>query len=126
MCCQVAYHGVPEKSYEVFVNALQSTFLNQGVSIPPLEDHNPAGKTRVLVYWRYRYFKPDVDVIMDMLGDWKMRTILYKYYEDSGEFGLVRRAVDEAWSKEQHIYQEEVDACGSTSLGKLKQLRYNI
>ena len=40
---QVAYHGVPEKAYEVFVNALQSTFLSQGVDIPPLEDHNPAG-----------------------------------------------------------------------------------
>ena len=40
---QVAYHGVPEKAYEVFVNALQSTFLSQGVDIPPVEDHNPAG-----------------------------------------------------------------------------------
>ena len=40
---QVAYHGVPEKAYEVFVNALQSTCLSQGVDIPPLEDHNPAG-----------------------------------------------------------------------------------
>ena len=40
---QVAYHGVPEKAYEVFVNSLSSTFLSQGVDIPPLEDHNPAG-----------------------------------------------------------------------------------
>ena len=40
---KVAYHGVPEKAYEVFVDALQSAFLRQGVDIPPLEDHNPAG-----------------------------------------------------------------------------------
>ena len=40
---QVAYHGAPEKAYEVFVNALQRTFLSQELSIPPLEDHNPAG-----------------------------------------------------------------------------------
>ena len=45
-CCtlsQVAYHGVPEKAYEVFVDALQSAFLNHGVKIAPMEDHNPAG-----------------------------------------------------------------------------------
>ena len=40
---QVAYQGVPEKAYEVFVNALQSTFLSQGIDIPSLDDHNPAG-----------------------------------------------------------------------------------
>ena len=40
---KVAYHGVPEKAYEVFVDALQSAFLRQGGNIPALEDHNPAG-----------------------------------------------------------------------------------
>ena len=40
---QVAYQGVPEKAYEVFVKALHSSCLRQGFDIPPLEDHNPAG-----------------------------------------------------------------------------------
>ncbi len=42
--CQVAYHGAPEKSYEVFVSALRARYLEQGLIIPSLEDHNPAGK----------------------------------------------------------------------------------
>ncbi len=40
---QVAYHGAPEKAYEVFVNALTARYLEQGLVIPELEDHNPAG-----------------------------------------------------------------------------------
>ena len=40
---KVAYHGVPEKAYEVFVNALHTRYLEQGLVIPELEDHNPAG-----------------------------------------------------------------------------------
>ena len=42
-CLQVAYHGVPEKAYEVFVNALQTRYLELGLIIPELEDRNPAG-----------------------------------------------------------------------------------
>ena len=42
---QVAYHGVPEKAYEVFVNALYSCYLKQSLVIPDLEDHNPAGNS---------------------------------------------------------------------------------
>ena len=42
---QVAYHGVPEKAYEVFVNALHSCYLKQSLVIPDLEDHNPAGNS---------------------------------------------------------------------------------
>ena len=45
--CQVAYHGAPEKSYEVFVSALRARYLEQGLLIPSLEDHNPAGKDEV-------------------------------------------------------------------------------
>ena len=41
---QVAYHGIPEKAYEVFVNTLTTRFLDQGLVIPELEDHNPAGE----------------------------------------------------------------------------------
>ena len=40
---QVAYHGVPDKAYEVFVNALRSRYLQQRLIIPDLEDRNPAG-----------------------------------------------------------------------------------
>ena len=40
---QVAYQGVPEKAYEVFVNSLHSCYLKQSLVIPDLEDHNPAG-----------------------------------------------------------------------------------
>ena len=47
---QVSYQGVPEKTYEVFVNALQSVFLAQGVDIPPLEDHNPAGNKHFIIH----------------------------------------------------------------------------
>ena len=42
---QVAYHGVPEKAYEVFVSALKTRLLDHHhCVIPELEDHNPAGK----------------------------------------------------------------------------------
>lgn len=41
---QVSYHGAPEKAYEVFVSALTSRYLEQGLIIPSLEDHNPAGE----------------------------------------------------------------------------------
>ena len=42
---QVSYHGVPDRAYEVFVNALTSRYLEQGLIIPSLEDHNPAGQS---------------------------------------------------------------------------------
>ena len=41
---QVAYHGVPEKAYEVFVTALKAHYLERGLVIPELEDQNPAGQ----------------------------------------------------------------------------------
>ena len=61
------------------------------------------------------------DVIMDMLGDRKMRKIVNSYYDDSGEPTLVRKAVAEAYSKEQD-YNEDVDGRGNMP-GKLKKLR---
>ncbi|CAI8009436.1 ABC transporter G family member 8 [Geodia barretti] len=103
---KVAYHGVPENAYEVFVDALQSAFLSQGVKIPLLEDHNPA------------------DIIMDMLGDRKMRKIVNSYYEDSGEPKLVRKAVDEARRKEQMFNAENIEIDGPNTLAaKFKTLR---
>ena len=40
---QIAYHGAPERAYEVFVQALKSRYKEKGFVIPQLEDHNPAG-----------------------------------------------------------------------------------
>ena len=40
---QVAYHGIPDRAYEVFVNALRDRYLESGLVIPSLQDHNPAG-----------------------------------------------------------------------------------
>ena len=40
---KIAYHGVPRKAYGVFVEALMSKFLGQGLLIPKIEEHNPAG-----------------------------------------------------------------------------------
>ena len=61
------------------------------------------------------------DIIMDMLGDRKMRKIVNRYYEDSGEPKLVRKAVDEAWRKEQN-YNAENDGKGTLS-AKFQTLR---
>ena len=65
------------------------------------------------------------DIIMDMLGDRKMRKIVNTYYEDSGEPKLVRKAVDEAWRKEQMFNSESIEIDGQNTLSaKLKTLRY--
>lgn len=64
---KIAYHGVPDKAYEVFVTALKTRCLEQGYIIPEVEDHNPA------------------DVIMDMLGNPTVREIITEYYQHSGE-----------------------------------------
>lgn len=58
------------------------------------------------------------DVIMDMLGNQKMRNIVNSYYEDSGEPELVRKAVAEAQEKEQ-LHCDHVDG----SNAKLKNIR---
>ena len=39
----VAYHGVPQKAYNFFVEALMSEFLKQGLILPQLEEQNRAG-----------------------------------------------------------------------------------
>ena len=48
-----------------------------------------------------------VDVIMDMLGNHKMRNIINNYYGSSGELELVRKAVSEAWTKEQQLHNDD-------------------
>lgn len=124
----MAYHGVPDKAYEVFVNALQSTFLSQGIDIPPLEDHNPAGVSTLLCTSTNTvlYTNTRADVIMDMLGDRKMRKIVNSYYEESGEQDLVKKAVWNAQSKEKR-YIEEVDGTSAKAnpiSAKLKTWKY--
>ena len=46
-----------------------------------------------------------------------MRKIVNSYYEDSGEPDLVRKAVVEAWSKEQD-YNDQVEGSGNALLAK--------
>ena len=45
---QVAYHDVPDRAYETFVNAVASKYLDHGRVIPTLlENHNPAGNQSI-------------------------------------------------------------------------------
>ena len=60
---------------------------------------------------------------MDMLGDHKMRKIINDYYDSSGEQDLVRKAVSEAWSKEQQIYNDEIDSSRNKIWAKIQQYR---
>ena len=60
---------------------------------------------------------------MDMLGDKTMRKIICNYYEESGEQDLVRRAVSEAWDKEQNIYNDEINASSHGLRLKIHQWR---
>ena len=53
-----------------------------------------------------------------------MRKIVNNYYEESGEQDLVRKAVSEAWSKEQ-LYNGDIDG-NATLSAKLKTLRYFV
>lgn len=111
----------------MFVDALQSAFLSQRAKIPAVEDHNPAGLslTHSLSTHTLKMISPFVtDIIMDMLGNRKMRKIVNRYYEDSGEPRLVRKAIDEAWCKEQNFNGDEID--GKRNLSTMfKTLRYH-
>ena len=51
---QVAYHGAPEKAYEIFVNAL----LSKQLKLSSLKDKNPAG-IMTLLHEQYLYGKND-------------------------------------------------------------------
>ena len=44
--------GVPQKAYSFFVEALMNEFLKQGLILPQLEEHNPAGNniTCLIIY----------------------------------------------------------------------------
>lgn len=40
---QVAYHGIPDKAYEVFLEAYRNSSLQQSSKIANIESGNPAG-----------------------------------------------------------------------------------
>ena len=50
-----------------------------------------------------------VDVIMDMLGNQKMRQLITDYYQSSGEPNLVNRAVQQAWTRERKYSLDLID-----------------
>jgi hypothetical protein len=102
----VAYHGVPDKAYEVFVNALRSRYLQQRLIIPDLEDRNPA------------------DVIMDMLGNQKMRQLITDYYQCSDEPKLVNLAVKQAWSRERKYSLDLIDGSEGEGTSIWSQLKF--
>lgn len=93
---QVAYHGVPERAYEVFVTALKAHYLEKGLVIPELEDQNPAGGWFIMYIQQicnYVMILCLSDVIMDILGNSTMRQIITEYYQSSDEPKMVRRAI---------------------------------
>ena len=95
---QVSYSDVPDKAYEVFVSALTSSYLKRGLVIPSLvKVHNPAGivnllgiKINILVT---EIIILMIDVIMDMLGNPKMRKIITQHYQNSEEPNVIREAI---------------------------------
>ncbi|KAL5474832.1 hypothetical protein EMCRGX_G026851 [Ephydatia muelleri] len=84
----VAYHGVPERAYEVFIKALQAKYWRDA---PRLENENPA------------------DVIMDVAGNHKLRAIITGYYERSSDPQLVRDAIKKACSNSKSKSREILD-----------------
>lgn len=97
MINKIAYHGAPEKAYEVFVSALLTKKLNYS----SLKEQNPAGVT---TYVNIKLLvNIIIDVIMDILGQPKLRKTILEYYENSPEPNKVRRAVQFG------INQEESD-----------------
>eukprot|EP00731_Ephydatia_muelleri_P033327 Em0028g2a len=85
---KVAYHGVPERAYEVFIKALQAKYWRDA---PRLENENPA------------------DVIMDVAGNHKLRAIITGYYERSSDPQLVRDAIKKACSNSKSKSREILD-----------------
>lgn len=85
---KVAYHGAPEKAYEVFVSSL----LKKQLHYPSLKDQNPAG-TYVKLFFSLLVDSLYVDVIMDMLGNPKLRKSILEYYETLEDPRQVQKAV---------------------------------
>ena len=63
------------------------------------------------------------DVIMDMLGNQRMRQLITDYYQSSGEPNLVNRAVQQAWTRERKFSQDLMDGNegeGTSFWGQIK------
>ena len=63
------------------------------------------------------------DVIMDMLGNQRMRQFITDYYQSSGEPKLVNQAVKQAWTRERKYSLDLMDGNegdGTTLWGQIK------
>lgn len=92
---KIAYHGAPEKAYEVFVSALLTKKLN----LSSFKEQNPAGLSEHTCTHSVSIIVSDV--IMDILGQPKLRKTILEYYENSTEPSKVRRAVQFGINKEE-------------------------
>ena len=83
---QIAYHGVPEKAYEVFVNAHRAFAHTRGFKLPDIEKHNPA------------------DVIMDILGSKESRSAILSYYRLTEESEEIYDAICHAQNRRKRYF----------------------
>eukprot|EP00731_Ephydatia_muelleri_P033340 Em0028g15a len=104
---KIAYHGAPERAYEVFVQALKSRYKEKGFVIPQLEDHNPA------------------DIIMDMLGNQKYRTILTDFYNKSNEPNEICRVINKARWKSSSASIDSISSIMSFAIFGAKKVEYH-
>lgn len=82
----------------MFVSALTSSYLKRGLVIPSLvKVHNPAGIVNLLGIeiniLLILIIILMIDVIMDMLGNPKMRKIITQHYQNSEEPNAIREAI---------------------------------
>ena len=103
---QVAYHGVPERAYEVFIKALQAKYWRDA---PRLENENPAGTVCGCGWFINTIDAFITDVIMDVAGNHKLRAIITGYYERSSDPQLVRDAIKKACSNSKSKSREILD-----------------
>lgn len=100
---QIAYHGVPEKAYEVFVNAHRAFEYTRGFKLPDIEKHNPA------------------DVIMDILGSKASRSAILSYYRLTEECEEIYDAICHA----QHRRKRYFGPISSTYKGQKSSSFFN-
>ena len=73
----MAYHGIPAKAHEVFLEAYLSSSVLRSHRFQLTDSKNPA------------------DVIMDMLGSEDARTAVLKYYQNTSEPEAVQNAIND-------------------------------
>lgn len=73
---------------------------------------------------------PTLDVIMDMLGNRKMRQLITDYYQCTDEPKLVNQAVKKARSRERKYSMDQMDvpdgATGDRVLTRWEQFKYAL